>query len=521
MNNRQQPAMIFESTVKHSRSIYRVMIIIITATLIITYGNYLGEKSQAEVEPSTTSTETSGTGAEQATYRPEWESLQKHQVPQWFRDAKFGIYFHLGPYTVPAFQSEWYSCLMYKPNQRPYRYHRETYGDQSEFGYKDFVPMLTLEKFDAEELADLFRNSGARFVGLVAEHADGFAMWDSNLTKWDAAEMGPKRDIVGLMEKAVKGRGMKFVTTFHHDWNWDWYPVWDERFDCSNPAYAGLYGQPHKKGDKPNREFFDEWKDKVIEVIDKYRPDLIYFDSKLDTISDQHRRDTLCYYYNKQTEWSKEVSVTYKGKQLPVGAGILDMERARLNSSSKDPWLNDDPIDWKSWCHIQNPSYKSVNHIIDGLVDVVSKNGTFMLNIGPKSNGEIPEPVLQRLAGIGQWLKINGEAIYETRPWGTFGEGPTEVEGKKEDEKNNVYMAQDIRFTVKDNTLYAIALAWPTDMLTIKTLNSKHDTLKNIRSIELLGHQGELEWSQDENGLTIWLPEIKPCEHAFTFKISF
>jgi len=408
---------------------------------------------------------------------------------------------------------------MYKPNQKPYKYHKETYGDQSKFGYKDFIPMLTLENFDADAIAELFQNSGARFVGLTAEHADGFAMWDSSLTEWDAADIGPKRDIIGLMEKAVKSRGMKFVTTFHHDWNWDWYPVWDERYDCHDPNYAGLYGQPHKKGEKPSQEFFDEWKAKIIEVIDKYQPDLVYFDSKLDTISERHRQETLCYYYNKQVEWGKEVSVTYKGKQLPVGAGILDMERVRMSTASEDPWLNDDPIDWKSWCHIQNPSYKSVNHVIDGLVDVVSKNGTFMLNVGPTVKGEIPEPVVERLTGIGQWLKINGEAIYETRPWTTSGEGPTEVKGRRENE-NSTYTAQDIRFTSKGDTLYAIALDWPEDgQLTIKTLNSKHPTLKKIRSIELLGHKGQLEWSQDEDALTIRLPEAKPCEHAFVFKI--
>jgi alpha-L-fucosidase len=408
---------------------------------------------------------------------------------------------------------------MYKPDQKPYKHHQETYGDQSTFGYKDFIPMLTLEKFDADAIVELFRNSGARFVGLTAEHADGFAMWDSELTEWDAVDMGPKRDIIGLMENAAKKRGMKFVATFHHDWNWDWFPVWDERYDCSDPNYAGLYGQPHKKGEKPTEEFFDEWKAKVIEVIDKYQPDLVYFDSKLDVISEKHRQETLCYYYNKQAEWDKEVSVTYKGRQLPVGAGILDMERVRLSKASEDPWLNDDPIDWNSWCHIQNPSYKSVNHVIDGLVDVVSKNGTFMLNVGPTVKGEIPEPVVERLKGIGQWLKLNGEAIYETRPWTTSGEGPTMVKGKRESE-NGKYTAEDIRFTSKGKTLYAITLDWPQDrQLTIKTLNSKNPTLKKISSIQLLGHGGTLEWSQDENALMIRLPDEKPCEHAFVFKI--
>jgi alpha-L-fucosidase len=380
--------------------------------------------------------------------------------------------------------------------------------------------MLTLENFDADAIVKLYQDSGARFVGFTAEHADGFAMWDSELTEWDAVDMGPKRDIIGLMEKATKKRGMKFVATFHHDWNWDWFPVWDERYDCFDPNYAGLYGQPHKKGEEPTEEFFDEWKAKVIEVIDNYEPDLVYFDSKLDIISERHRQETLSYYYNKEKEWGKEVSVTYKLTQLPVGAGILDMERIRMDKASEDPWLNDDPIDWKSWCHIQNPSYKSVNHIIDGLVDVVSKNGTFMLNVGPTVKGEIPEPVVKLLKGIGKWLKLNGEAIYETRPWTTSVEGPTIVKGKSEEE-NSTYTAEDIRFTLKGEILYAIALDWPQDgQLAIKTLNSTNTELKQIRSIELLGNDEPLKWSQDEKALTIQLPDEKPCEHAFVFKIT-
>jgi len=175
-------------------------------------------------------------------YQPEWESLKQYKVPEWWLNTKFGIYFHWGPYSVPAHETEWYSIWMYRKGNKIRKYHEETYGNLKEFGYKDFIPMFTAEKFDADKWAELFKKAGAQFAGPVAEHADGFAMWDSKLTEWDAMDMGPKRDIVGEMEKAVRKQGLKFIATYHRHWMYAWYPTWDAETDAGDPKYAGLYG---------------------------------------------------------------------------------------------------------------------------------------------------------------------------------------------------------------------------------------------------------------------------------------
>jgi len=229
-------------------------------------------------------------------FTPDWESLQNYEVPEWWLNAKFGIYFHWGVYSVPAHETEWYSILMYNKAHPVHQYHVETYGDLKEFGYKDFVPDFTGEKFDAEEWAELFKKAGAQFAGPVAEHSDGFAMWDSKLTEWDAMDKGPKRDVVGEMEKAVKKRGMKFITTYHRHWLYAWYPTWDETTDAYDPKYADLYGPKVPKGtfvlaDKPTsplpeKPFQDEWLARLNELMDKYEPDIIWFDNKLDIIDE-------------------------------------------------------------------------------------------------------------------------------------------------------------------------------------------------------------------------------------------
>ena len=460
-------------------------------------------------------------------YEPNWESFHQYEVPEWFKDGKIGIYFHWGPYSVPAHKTEWYSHYMYVDGHEINQYHKNQYGPLDEFGYKDFIPMFKAEKFDADAWAELFAKSGAKYAGPVAEHADGFAMWDSDLTKWDAADMGPKQDIVGKMAQAIRKQGLKFVTTFHHQWLYAWYPTWDENTDASNPEYEDLYGPRvpdsawgYHPNPMPDKAFNDRWYDRVVEVVDKYQPDLVWFDSKLHIIDEQYRLNFLSHYYNKAEQWDKGVVCTYKHEAYKPFAAVLDLERGRLDSLRKRIWLTDTSVDKASWCYIENPDYKSVNVLIDNLVDRVSKNGNTLLNVGPRPDGTIPQPQKDRLLAMGKWLDINGEAIYGTRYWKRYGEGPTQIKGGSFIDKKDVnYTAEDIRFTKKDNLLFAIALAWPEDQITIQSL--KELDPDKIKSVSLLGHGNHLDWNLKESGLVIKVPGEKPCNHAYSFKIEY
>ncbi len=453
-------------------------------------------------------------------YEPTWESLIQHPEADWFKDAKFGIYFHWGVYSVPAHGSEWYPRNMYRENSEIFGWHKQNWGDQKEFGYKDFIPMFKAEHFNADEWVDLFVESGAKFVGPVAEHHDGFAMWDSKLTDWDAADMGPKRDIVGELAEAVRKRGLKFMTSFHHAWNWRYYEFAFD-YDAVDPRYAGLYGTPHHKSQPESKEFLEDWLGKLIEVVDKYQPDYMWFDFGWGAQSfEPYKKAYLAYYYNKAAEWGKDVVVSYKDDHLPLGAGVLDLERGRLDHLRKDIWITDTSIDKRSWCYIEDPDLKSVNTMVDNLIDRVSKNGNTLLNIAPRADGTIPEAQKERLLGIGKWLKVNGEAIYGTRYWKEYGEGPTEFKGGSFiDGKGIDYTAQDIRFTTKDKCLYAICLDWPGDFLLIKSL-ADVDADKVV-SVTLLGHKGELAWEITKEGMKVHFPVGPPCDHAFSVRIEY
>ncbi|MFC1763785.1 alpha-L-fucosidase, partial [Planctomycetota bacterium] len=465
-------------------------------------------------------------------YKSTWESVTQHPNPNWFQDAKFGIYFHWGPYSVPAFQNEWYSHWMYQPGHPINKHHVDTYGPLDQFGYKDFIPMFTAEKFDPDAWVSLFKKAGARFVGPVTEHADGFAMWDSALTEWNAAKMGPKRDIVGEMEKAVRQEGLKFITTLHHQWLYAWYPTLDANTDASLPAYRDLYGPPLPRSafemaeDKPSvladAAFNQRWLSRATEVVDKYEPDLVYFDNKLNILADRTLTDFLSHYYNRAQAWGRDVVTTYKFEEFQVGAGMLDLERSRMRDSQPFPWLTDDSIDWESWCHVQDPNYKSTHRLITFLIDVVSKNGCVLLNVTPTAEGEIPEPVQQRLLDMGKWLALNGEAIYDTRPWKIYGEGNQEiVEGHLSERQNRDATSEEIRFTQRDNLLYAVILDWPEDhRVRIKSLPAGSVFVDAIESIHLLGHDLPLSWSRDSNGLHAQLPVQRPCDYAYVLKIK-
>ena len=453
-------------------------------------------------------------------YEPEWESLIQHPTPEWFKDAKFSIYFHWGVYSVPAFGNEWYPRNMYKKGSDIFEHHLKTWGPQDKFGYKNFIPLFTADKFNADEWVDLFVNSGAKFVGPVAEHHDGFAMWNSKLTDWDAYDKGPKRDILGEISTTARKRGLKFMTSFHHAFDWKYYE-YAYQYDAKDPRYAGLYNLPHAPGTPESEDFLEDWLGKLIEVIDNYQPDYIWFDfGWREPTFEPYKREFLAYYYNKAEEWGKNVVVSYKDDHLPVGAGILDLERGRLDSLRQIYWITDTSIDKKSWCYITNPDYKSVNTMVDNQVDRVSKNGNTLMNISPRADGTIPDGQKERLLGIGKWLKVNGEAIYGSRHWYKYGEGPTEFKGGGFiDGKALVYTNKDIRFTTNGNNIYAIVLDWPEETLVVESFK-EFDSAK-IKAVSLVGVEGNLKWEMTANGLEIQIPKKKPCDNAYSFKVEY
>ena len=476
-------------------------------------------------------------------YTADWQSLRRVQTPEWLQKGKFGIYTHWGPYAVHAYgeNTTWYSYSLYREVDGEARRHFEKkFGKLTpEFGYKDLIPLFTAEKFDADEWAELFQKAGAKWAGPVAEHHDGFAMWDTRWSEWNAAKMGPKRDVVGELEAAVKKRDMKFVTAFHHAFHWDWYPVWDKNYDTGNPKYAGLYGQYHLPGEMRNQEFLDQWYGKIIEVIDNYSPDFIWFDFALDAIAEGYVKDFLAYYYNHAEEAGKEVVVTYKQHDLVPGAGIRDLELGQEPNLTYNEWITDNSVDDRgAWGYAENLTFKTPNRLIDNLVDRVSKNGYLLLNVGPKPDGTIPEGARKVLLEMGAWLEINGEAIYETTPWMVAGEGPTNL-GEASDlgfnEADVVYTKEDIRFTVKGNNLYATFLDWPGEKAIIRTIRGPVSEegdddeegptypgfyREEIKRISMLGDGKELAWELTEKGLIVEMPKKKPCEHAFVLKIE-
>jgi alpha-L-fucosidase len=466
------------------------------------------------------------------TYEPTWDSLRTHLTPKWFQEVKFGIYTHWGVYSVPARgpNGTWYPYNMYREGTKQYEYHLQTYGPPSKFGYKEFIPMFTGEKFDPDEWAELFKKAGALFAGPVGEHHDGFAMWASRLTDWNAAKMGPKRDVVGALEKAVRRQGMRFMVALHHAENWWFFPHWQKEYDTADPQYAGLYGPPHNletpvgpeffDQEKPSQAFLDKWLAKIQEVIDNYRPDLLWFDFGLRGVLEAYKREFLAYYYNKEKEWGKEVVVTYKWHDLAPGSAVIDLELGRMGELTYHDWITDTSVDDQgAWSYVQEAGFKSVSALVHNLVDNVSKNGYLLLNVGPKADGTIPAPAQERLLGMGQWLATNGEAIYGASPWLIYGEGPTKMAktGYFSEQQEVTYTAQDIRYTAKENVLYATCLGWPGQQAILTSLKWLYPG--EIESIQMLGSEQLLHWSLTQQGLEVETPAERPGDHAYVFKI--
>jgi alpha-L-fucosidase len=459
---------------------------------------------------------------------PTWDSLEKFQVPTWYQDAKFGIFIHWGVYSVPAFGNEWYPRNMYLKGTPEFEHHVATYGPQSKFGYKDFIPQFTAEQFDANAWLDLFKRAGARYIVPVAEHHDGFAMYDTPLNRWNAAKMGPKRDVIAELAEATRACGLTFGVSNHRAEHW-WYMNGGRAFDSdvSDPVYADFYGPAASMAETPSKEFKDDWLARCCELVDKYQPQLFYFDTWAERPPlKPYLRHFAAYYYNRAAQWqhSNGVAINYKNDMFAPRTAVIDVERGQLSDIHPNFWQTDTAVGNKSWCYIKDEEFKSPQSLIDALVDIVSKNGTLLLNIGPKPDGTIAEPDRNILEEIGRWLAVNGEAIYGTRPWKVFGEGPTEVpDGHFTDTKRAAFTAEDIRFTTRGrNTLYAIALGHPRGEMLIRSLGSalKIDP-RPIAEVRLVGAEQPLKWSREPQGLRVQLPAALPGAYGAAVKIAY
>jgi alpha-L-fucosidase len=450
-----------------------------------------------------------------------WESLEQYQLPEWVKDAKFGIFLHWGIYSVPAFESEWYPRNMYDSTTDVYKHHVKTYGHPSRFGYKDFIPQFKAEKFNAEEWVDLFKNAGAKYIVPVAEHHDGFAMYRSALTRWNAFEMGPKKDIVGELAIATKKAGLVFGLSSHRIEHW-WFFNHGKHFasDVLDPAYSDFYGPAHEENETMSPEFMSDWLMRNIELTEKYQPQLFWFDWWIEQSAlEPYRKSFAAYYYNKGIEWGKGVVINYKHTSFPEQAAQLDIERGKLTDIRKLSWQTDDAIGYRSWGYIEEENFKSSKYLVNNLVDIVSKNGNLLLNIGPHPDGSIPQEVKETLLSVGNWLRINGEAVYGTRPWKKFGEGPTKVAGGSfSDNKDNPFTADDIRFTAKGDTLYAISLDNPVKKLQIQSLALNAG---KIVSVEMVGSPVKMNWKQDDKQLTIDPLTAYPAKEGVVYRIRF
>lgn len=461
----------------------------------------------------------------EGSYRDHWQSLTQHKMPQWYSRSKLGIFIHWGIYAVPAFGNEWYSRNMYDPSHREFDHHRRTYGQQKDFGYKDFIPMFRGEKFDPEQWVTLFRRAGARFIMPVAEHHDGFAMYDTQFNPWNAVNMGPKRDVLRALKQAAEEQGLAFCASTHRAEHYFFMnmgrtvdsDVNDEKYaDFYGPAvYTPEFGSqqmgtttetPSATG--PDEAWLTDWTVRTCELIDRYQPKLLYFDWWIQNHAFKpYLKQIAAYYYNRAEQWGEEVSIQYKHEAFPPGVGVFDVERGALAGISPTPWQTCTAIGKQSWGYCRDNTYKSPRQIICDLIDIVSKNGILLLNVGPKADGTITPEETQVLTQLGDWLQINGEGIYDTVPWKWFSEGDVRGEaGYFKDHEEKPYTAADFRFTYRGGCVYVFAMRPEADTLTVRSLAVKGMRDLEIGEVTLLGCDEKPVCLRSREGLSVRIP---------------
>jgi alpha-L-fucosidase len=505
-----------------------------------------------------------------AEFQPTWASLAQYRVPEWFRDAKFGMWAHWGPQCVPE-QGDWYARQMYEPGSRDYVSHVARYGHPSRVGFKDVIRQWRAEDWRPEELVALYAEAGAQYFMALANHHDNFDLWDSTHQPWNSVRLGPKQDLIGGWARATRRAGLRFGVSVHAAHAWSWYEP-AQGADTSGPfkgvPYDGtlrraqgkgtwwegldpqdLYAQAHVPGRSlqwewdaskgssvPDRAYCEKFRARTIDLIEKYDPDLVYFDDTalpLWPVSDVGLR-IAAHFYNRNVERrGGKLEAVLTGKVLTEEQRrcmVWDIERGVATGVLPLPWQTDTCIgEW----HYSRPlylrhGYKTPLAVAQMLVDIVSKNGNLMLNVPLPGPGAPDDDEISFVTDFGRWMRANGRAIYGSRPWAVYGEGPStaaqaplRAQGFNEGQ-SRPYTAEDLRFVQKDGKVYAFALAWPADgKLTITSLAAGSPNAPgSVERVELLGAAGPLQFARDAEGLRVALPERRRGEYVFTLEIS-
>lgn len=459
-------------------------------------------------------------------YEPTWESLAQAPVPAWFRQRRLGIFIHWGLYSVSANSNEWYSRNMYIAGTPAYEHHVRTYGPQKQFGYKDFIPLFRAEKFCAEEWVSLFRRAGAGYIMPVAEHHDGFQMYDSDLSRWNCVRMGPQKDLLAQWRQAAQAQGLEFCASSHRAEHWF--------FMSHGREFESDIHEPMEKGDfywpampepdhydafsrpAPSEEFLNDWMARTAELILRYQPQLLYFDWWiLHSAFRPCLKKLAAFYYNCGRQWGKDVMICYKNDAMMFGTGIVEVERGSLSAPQPYPWQTDTAVARNSWCYTDSLDYKNADEIICQLADIVSKGGNLLLNVGPKADGSVPEGDRAILEAMAAWMQVNGEAINGSKCYRVFAEGPTRTgSGQFQDGTPTAYTPQDYRFTAGHGAIYAICLKCPEDgCFTVRTLAAQADHDQPvfqgiIDDVTVLGYDGPCSWQQDADALRLSAPGL-------------
>lgn len=510
-------------------------------------------------------------------FQPSWESLvSQYRCPEWFRDAKFGIWAHWSAQCVPE-NGDWYAREMYIQGNRHYNYHVANYGHPSKFGFMEFDNLWKADKWEPEKLMALYKRAGAKYFVSLANHHDNFDAYDSKYHAWNSVNVGPKKDIVGIWANIARANGLRFGVSNHSAHSWHWFqtaygydgegPLAGVRYDAytltkedgkgkwwegldPQDLYCGrnivmpggitsakAVAQWHEKNDRPwserapemDPEFTETWFLRCQDLVDKYQPDLVYFDDIGDLPLEQAGLDIAAHFYNssiKANGGKIQAVLNVKGIDEARRPGIVeDYERGASSDVQPLPWQTCSCIG--EWHYNRNlferHRYKTVTQVVQSLLNIVSKNGNLLLSIPVRGDGTIDEDEVAFLDGLAQWMDVNGEGVFATRPWKVYGEGPTQSRGGMFSEGRTRYAAGDVRFATKGDTLYAFMLGWPSQpRAVIKSLatNAPEVAGRRITDVSLLGYEGRLQWTQDGQGLTVQLPQKAPSEHAVTFKIK-